>query len=405
MVRPKTIRPPVDTQLLECHFSSMTPVLKSKLPETGTTIFTVMSQLAQNHGAINLSQGFPDFDAPEALLDRVQFHLTNKKNQYAPMTGIPELREQVANKTSKLYSRSLDTDLEITITAGATEALFCAIQTVVKAGDEVIVFDPAYDSYEPAVTLAGGVTRHIPLDPEDFSVDWTVVADTVSSKTTLIILNSPHNPTGAVLSRGDLDSLADIVRNNDIFILSDEVYEHIIFDKQQHHSMLTHNELWPRSFVVSSFGKTYHATGWKVGYCVAPSLLSAEFRKIHQYNCFCVVSPIQYALADYLQSDPAHYQTLGQFYQDKRNYFLEGIKKSRFAYTPSAGTYFQLLEYQNITKEKDTDFANRLTQDYGVASIPISVFYDKAPDTRYLRFCFAKTHETLDAAAKILCQI
>ncbi len=378
---------------------------RSKLPNVGTTIFTIMSQLAQECEAINLSQGFPDFDPPEALLDQVTKHLRQGHNQYAPMTGLPQLREQIAQKVSRMYGRNANSETEITVTSGATEALFSAIQTVVNPGDEVIVFDPAYDSYEPAVTLAGGKTLHIPLQAPSFDIDWGRLADTVSAKTRLIIVNSPHNPTGAVVTRDDLNQLAEVIRNTDAFLLADEVYEHIVFDGETHHSVLTHDELWERSFVVSSFGKTYHATGWKIGYCIAPKQLSAEFRKVHQYNTFAVSTPMQFALADFMNENESHHLELPNFYQAKRDFFCQQVQDSRFALTPARGTYFQLLDYSTITDEDDQSFANRLTREHGVAAIPISVFCEKPIEQKILRFCFAKDEETLKRGAEILCQI
>ncbi len=379
--------------------------LNSKLPDVGTTIFTVMTQLALDHDAINLSQGFPDFDAPAALRDLVTHHLNRGANQYAPMPGVGALREQISLKCERLYGRRLDPAKEVTVTVGATEALFSAIQTVVHRGDEVIVFDPAYDSYEPAITLAGGVTRHIPLEPPDFQIDWNRVRDTITPRTRLILLNSPHNPTGAVLSSDDLSSLAEIVEQTPVSILSDEVYEHIIFDGRAHHSLLTHPALAERSFVVSSFGKTYHATGWKIGYCVAPSELTVEFRKVHQFVPFTVVTPMQHAIADYLAQAPEHYLNLPAFYQEKRDTFCRLLEGSRFRFRPAEGTYFQLLDYSEISNEHDEDYARRLTREIGVASIPVSVFCKDPFEGRYLRFCFAKDDGTLTRAAERLCNL
>ena len=377
----------------------------SKLPDVGTTIFTVMSQLAAEHGAINLSQGFPDFSAPAELLERVSHHLTAGHNQYAPMSGVPELREAIAVKIARLYGRRVDPVTEVTVTSGATEALFCAIQAFVHPGEEVIVFDPAYDSYEPATRLAGGHTIHIPLVPPAFSVDWQRVRDALTARTRMIILNSPHNPTGATLSATDLQALAEIVRDRPIVILGDEVYEHIIFDDRHHESLLRFDELAARSLVVSSFGKTYHATGWKIGYCVAPAALMAEFRTVHQFVQFCVVTPMQLALAEFLASAPAHYLDLPAFYEAKRDLFCELLAPSRFRLTPSQGTYFQLVDYGAISGERDLDYARRLTREAGVACIPVSVFYREPPDSHWLRFCFAKDAGTLRAAAEILCRI
>jgi methionine aminotransferase len=383
--------------------------MDSKLPATGTTIFTVMSSLAAECGAINLSQGFPSFNPDQALLDRVNDYLHREANQYAPMTGVPALRAAIANKVAALYERTVDMETEITVCTGATEGLYSAIQAVVRSGDEVIVFDPAYDSYEPSVTLAGGTTLHVPLvtsdERPDFHIDWDRLRDTISEKTRLIMLNFPHNPTGVILSSDDLDQLADIVRDTGIYLISDEVYEHIVFDGEDHQSLLRHGELWERAFVISSFGKTYHATGWKVGYCVAPPALTTEFRKIHQWVCFAVVTPIQHALADYMTATPDHYRQLPAFYQHKRDHFCSLLQNSRFSLRPARGTFFQLLDYSEITDEDDVSYAKRLTRDIGVASIPISVFSEQPTGQRLLRFCFAKDDEILDEAGEQLCRL
>ena len=381
------------------------PGLRSKLPDVGTTIFTVMSQLAAEHGAINLSQGFPDFAAPAGLLERVAHHLRAGHNQYAPMAGLPALRARIADKTLALYGRAVDPETEVTVTSGATEALFCAIQAVVQPGDEVLCLDPAYDSYDPAIRLAGGRAVHVPLRPQDFSVDWDRVRAAITPHTRLLILNSPHNPTGAVLSAADMAELTGIVRESRLLLLGDEVYEHIIFDGRRHESLLRHPELAERSLVVSSFGKTYHATGWKIGYCVAPAALTLEFRRVHQFVQFCVVTPMQWALADFLESDPGHYLDLPAFYQAKRDRFCALLVPSRFRLTPSAGTYFQLLDYGAITGEDDVAYARRLTVEAGVACIPVSVFCATPPGRPLLRFCFAKEEATLARAAEILCRI
>lgn len=383
--------------------------MDSKLPDTGTTIFTVMSALSEECGAINLSQGFPSFNPDQALLDRITHYLNSGANQYAPMPGVPSLRQAIAEKVERLYGRAVDPDIEVTVSDGATEGLFSAIQAVVRRGDEVIVFDPAYDSYEPAVTLAGGRTIHLPLilpdDSADFQIDWNRLEDTVSGKTRAIILNFPHNPTGAILSAGDLDKLASIVQDTSIYLISDEVYEHIIFDRAEHQSLLRNDELWERSFVISSFGKTYHATGWKVGYCVAPPVLSTEFRKIHQWTCFAVVTPIQLAIADYMEQAPNHYAELPLFYERKRDTFCKLLNDSRFSFQPAQGTFFQLLDYAGITDEDDVSYARHLTREIGVASIPISVFCEKPPPGRKLRFCFAKDDPILEEAASRLCRL
>jgi len=373
----------------------------SKLPNVTTTIFTVMSQLATEHKALNLSQGFPDFNGPQDLLDRVSHHMSIGHNQYAPMTGIPELRQAIAGKISSLYGAEVDVDQEITVTSGATDALFTAIATIVNPGDEVIVFDPAYDCYEPAIDLAGGKTIHLPMLSPDFSIDWQLVRDSINPNTRAIILNSPHNPSGTTLSMNDIQALQGIVADFDIYLISDEVYEHIIFDGEQHQSLLRHPDLAARAFVISSFGKTYHVTGWKIAYCVAPAEMSAEFRKVHQYVSFCTVSPMQYALAEFLQSSQHHLE-LSDFYQAKRDRFRAGLEDSRFKLLPCAGTYFQMVDYSEISDLPDMELAHKLTVEDGIASIPVSVFYDKPPQQNVLRFCFAKSDETLDQATELL---
>ena len=383
--------------------------MKSKLPETGTTIFAVMSGLAAECGAINLSQGYPSFNPDQALLDRITHYLNHDGNQYAPMTGVPKLRQAIAEKVAMLYGRIVDADQEVTVTDGATEGLFSAIQATVHPGDEVIVFDPAYDSYAPSIKLAGGKTVHIPLiksaDSPDFQLDWDSLRQAINANTRLIIVNFPHNPTGIILTSNDLDRLAELTRDTDVYFLSDEVYEHIVFDGHDHQSLLRHDELWERTFVISSFGKTYHSTGWKVGYCVAPTKLTAEFRKIHQWVCYTVVSPIQHALGDYLPSTPEHYAALPQFYEKKRDHFCDLIKASRFSFRPANGTFFQMLDYSDISNEDDVSYAKRLTREIGVASIPISVFCDQPTASHQLRFCFAKDDTMLEEAAGKLCQL
>jgi len=376
--------------------------LRSKLPNVGTTIFTVMSRMAQEHDAINLSQGFPDFDCPQRLRELVADYLNGGKNQYPPMSGIPQLREQIATKVASLYGYDANPETEVTVTSGATEALFDAIHAVVAAGDEVIVFDPAYDSYEPAVALAGGTTVHIPLTLPDFSIDWERVRAALTPRTRLIIINTPHNPTGAVLTSQDMNTLTELLRGTHILVLSDEVYEHMVFDGGIHQSVLKHAELRERSFAVFSFGKTYHATGWKLAYCVAPAALTAEFRKVHQFVTFTSPSFIQYAIADFMVECPEHALELPAFYQAKRDTFCRLLAGSRFSFTPSKGTYFQLVDYSAISTLKDTDFANELTKVHGVAAIPLSPFYHEAPDSTLLRFCFCKNDATLEAAAKVL---
>lgn len=379
--------------------------IRTKLPKVGTTIFSVMSQLATQHKAINLGQGFPDFDGPQALRDALTAAMNSGKNQYAPMTGVPKLREQIALKTERLYGRKVSADTEVTVTSGATEALFAAIAAVVHAGDEVIMLDPCYDCYDPAVELAGGRAVHIPLRLPDFSVDWQRVKDAITPRTRMIMTNSPHNPSGAVLEASDLETLAEIVRGTDIFVLSDEVYEHIIFDGLAHQSVLRHAELAARSFVISSFGKTYHCTGWKVGYCIAPPQLSAEFRKVHQYLTFCTFSPAQWAFADMLESDPQHYLDLPAFYQAKRDRFRTLLAPSKFKLLPVKGAYFQLVDYSAFSKADDLNFSEWLVREAGVAAIPVSAFYETPPDARLVRLCFAKSDETLVAAAERLCKL
>jgi methionine transaminase len=376
--------------------------IESKLPHVGTTIFTVMSQLAARHGAINLGQGFPDFDGPPELFEALDRHAREGRNQYAPMTGVPKLREQIALKTQRLYGRMVDVDAEITVTSGATEALYAAFAAVLRAGDEVILLDPCYDSYAPAIELNGGVPVRIPLRLPSFAVDWQRVRDSVTSRTRMILVNSPHNPSGAVFARSDLDTLAEIVRDSDILVLSDEVYEHIVFDGVPHHSVLCHDELASRSFVVSSFGKTYHCTGWKVGYCIAPRPLSVEFRKVHQYLTFCTFSPAQWALADVLESIPQHYLELPAFYQCKRDHFRAALVGSRFDLLDVPGGYFQLADYSAISELGDVAFSEWLVAEHKIAAIPLSPFYAVDPGARLLRFCFAKSEDTLSDAAQRL---
>ena len=377
---------------------------QSKLPEVGTTIFTRMSALAQQEGALNLSQGFPDFDGPQKLLDGVTHYLTSGYNQYAPMQGVPALRQAVANKISDLYGTTLDAGEEITVTSGATEALFCAISAVVRPGDEVIVFDPAYDSYEPVIELCGGTAIHIPLVAPDFGVDWDRVNDALTDRTRLIITNTPHNPTGAVWGPDDIEALRGLVRNRPIYLVADEVYEHICFDGIPHESLCRYPDLFERSFVVSSFGKTYHVTGWKIGYCAAPKELTSEFRKIHQFNTFTSNTPIQYALADFMSEQPEHHLELAGFYQKKRDYLCDLLKDSAFGISPARGTYFQLIDYSRIFDENDVVLAERLTRDVKLASIPVSVFYTGTSGRamRFLRLCFAKDNATIENAANIL---
>ena len=395
---------------MECHcLDAMNIEPPSKLPGVGTTIFTVMSQLADECNAVNLSQGFPSFDPPSKLIERISYHMHRGANQYAPMTGIPELKGAIADKTISLQGRAVDADSEITVCSGATEGLFCAIQALVHPGDEVIVFDPAYDSYEPAISLAGGHIRHLPLavcdKGFDFSIDWQRLEDTINLKTRLIILNFPHNPTGSILSSADLQRLAEMLRGSSVYVLSDEVYEHIVFDDRRHRSVLSNPELADRSLAISSFGKTFHATGWKVGYCIAPPRLSAEFRKVHQFVNFTVITPIQHALADFLISDPDFYAQLSAFYQKKRDHFCRLFEGSRFRLQPARSTFFQIVDYSDVCDDDDLKLAKRWTREIGVASIPLSVFCEHPFTGKRLRFCFAKDDATLGEAVGRLRQL
>ncbi len=378
--------------------------IKSKLPDVGVTIFTTMSNLAADHQAVNLSQGFPDFDAHPGLIDLVAGAMRKGLNQYAPMQGLIALREQIAKKILMLYDATVDPVTGITVTSGATEALFAAISAVVQPGDEVIIIEPAYDAYVPAVQLNQGVPVFIPMNFPRYTIDWDRLKAALTPRTRLIILNSPHNPTGTALNAQDIAALQDIMERQDLYILSDEVYEHIIFDGRRHESMLRYPDLARKSFVVSSFGKTYHTTGWKIGYCVAPPELSTEFQKIHQFLTFASNTPIQQAYAQFMQHREL-YTELGDFYQKKRDKFLHLMQASRFSPLPCAGTYFQMMDYARITDEADVDFARRMTVEYGVAAIPPSVFHHDRRDHKVLRFCFAKQDQTLEQAAEILCRI
>ncbi len=382
----------------------VTTRIDSKLPDVGTSIFAVMSQKAQQHSALNLAQGFPDFDCPAALRRNVEQAMAAGHNQYAPMPGLPLLRERIAAKVESLYGADVDPDAEITVTCGATEALFVAIQATVRPGDEVIVFDPAYDSYEPAVRLAGGRCIHLPLSAPEYTIDFDRLAAALSARTRLIVINSPHNPTGAVLSAGALDRLAEVLSDSGCYLLSDEVYEHIVFDGAAHASVLAHTELRERSFAVSSFGKTYHTTGWKIGYCVAPRALTREFRKVHQFVTFAVSTPMQHAIAEFMVDREFHLE-LADFYQARRDRFRAGLAGSAWGRLPCPGTYFQLLDYSAISDRPDTEMADWLIEEAGVASIPVSVFHADRRDDRVLRFCFAKTDATLDAAAERLARV
>ena len=379
--------------------------IDSKLPTVGTTIFTVMSRLAEQHGAVNLSQGFPDFQPPDGLLDRVEEQLRARCHQYAPMPGSVPLRAAISAKLRDLYGVAADPDTEITVTSGATEAIFGAIQAVVRRDDEVIVLDPCYDSYEPSITLAGGRAVHVPLTLPDFGVDWERLRESLNARTRLVIVNTPHNPSGALLSNADFDRLAELLRPYDCYLLSDEVYEHVVFDGRRHATALANPELKARAFAVFSFGKTYHATGWKLGYCVASPELTAELRRVHQYVTFASTSPLQLALAQYLTEHPEHHLGLPAFYQERRDYFLRLLGGTRFRATPAAGTYFQLLDFGAVSQQSDIEFADTLLREAGVASIPVSPFYATAPKLSVLRFCFAKNDSTLEEASERLCRV
>ncbi len=376
---------------------------ETKLPKVGTTIFTVMSQLALEHQAVNLGQGFPDFPVPSRLVDELAKAMREGRNQYSPMTGLPALRQAIAAKTERCYGRRVDADAEVTVTSGASEAIFDAVLAVVRPGEEVVVLDPCYDCYEPAIDLAGATAVHVPLDRVDFSVDWQRVRDAIGPKTRLLMINSPHNPSGAMLTAQDMATLAEILRDTRVLLLSDEVYEHIIFDGRIHESVLRYPELAERAFVVSSFGKTYHCTGWKVGYCIAPPALSAEFRKVHQYNTFCTFTPAQSAFAAMIEQEPEHYEQLGAFYQAKRDRFRAQVERTRLKPLPVPGGYFQLVDYSDVSDLDDAAFCRWLTIEKGVAAIPLSPFYAAPPPgQRLARLCFAKVEATLDAAIERL---
>ena len=380
--------------------------IQTKLPKVGTTIFTVMSQLAVEHQAVNLGQGFPDFPVPQRLVDELARAMAEGKNQYAPANGIPALRQAIAAKTTRCYGRAVDADAEVTVTSGASEAIFDAVLAVVRPGEEVIVLDPCYDCYEPAIDLAGGIAVHVPLDPATFTVDWQKVRDAISPRTRLLMINSPHNPSGAMMTAQDMATLADILRDTDIVLLSDEVYEHIIFDGRRHESVLRYPELAARAFVVSSFGKTYHCTGWKLGYAIAPPALSAEFRKVHQYNTFCTFAPAQWAFAAMIEHEPEHYDGLGAFYQAKRDRFRQQLLGTRLVPLDVPGGYFQLVDYSAVSDLDDAAFCRWLTIEKGVAAIPLSPFYAAPPaGQRLARLCFAKVEPTLDAAIERLAKI
>jgi len=380
-----------------------TPVLQSRLPAVGTTVFTLMSTLANEHGAVNLGQGFPDFACDARLIDAVDAAMRAGHNQYAPMTGLPVLRAAIAAKLADLYGRRYDTDSEITVTSGATQGLITAILCAVHPGDEVIVIEPCYDSYQPAIVMAGGVPVPVPMrvGADGYSVPWDAVAAAVTPRTRMIVVNTPHNPTGTILRQADLDALAGIVAGTSILILSDEVYEHMVFDGQQHASVSRHPTLAERAFVVSSFGKTYHVTGWKVGYVAAPASMTAEFRKVHQYNVFSVNTPMQAGLAEFMR-DPAPWRDLPAFYQRKRDLFRAGLAKTRFTLLPADGTYFQCVRYDGISDLDESAFAQWLTREIKVAAIPVSAFYSRPTESGIVRFCFAKKDETLALALERL---
>jgi methionine transaminase len=378
--------------------------LESKLPRVGTTIFTLMSQLAEQTGALNLGQGFPDFEPPSAFAESLLRHVRAGKNQYAPMPGVLRLRQQIAKKLARDYGSELDAETSITVTDGATEGIFDAITTVVRPGDEVIVFDPSYDSYEPAVLLQGGRVVHIPL-ASGFAIDWQCVKDALGPRTRLLILNFPNNPSGALLGSDDLETLHELLSDSNVFVLSDEVYEHIVFDGQPHQSLLRHAALRERSFVVGSFGKAFHTTGWKVGWVAAPAQLTAELRKVHQFVTFSTSTAAQHAFADLLEEHSSFLEELPHFYQGKRDRFRALLAGSRFRLLPVAGTYFQLADYSELSDEPDLAFARRLAVEAGVAVIPVSPFYENMPDQRIIRFCFAKNDATLEHAAARLCEL
>ncbi len=382
----------------------MKPTIQSKLPNVGTTIFTEMSVLAQQYKAINLGQGFPDFFMDSAITDLVNEAMQKGHNQYVHMNGLPALREGLAEKVKELYNTDIDPNDEITVTPGGTYAIYTAFTTILQKGDEVIVFEPAYDSYIPNIEINGGVAVPISLSYPDYSINWDLVKEKINAKTKAIIINSPHNPSGALLQDADLKKLSELVFGTGIFIISDEVYEHLVFDNKEHLSVLKYPELYERSFVCFSFGKTYHCTGWKMGYCIAPPSLMKEFRKVHQFNCFTCNSPTQFALAAYIKNKEA-YLGLGKFLQRKRDYFMEAMKATKFKPLPSYGSYFQLYSYDGISEETEKELAVRLIKEYGVATIPVSAFYNTAVENKVLRFCFAKKEETLQEAANRLINV
>jgi methionine aminotransferase len=378
--------------------------LISKLPNVGTSIFAVMSKYANDFNAINLSQGFPDFEIAPELISLVHKKMNQGLNQYAPMPGTPELRKQIVSMFRNKYQADYDVENEINITAGATQAIYTAISAFIRDEDEVIIFEPAYDSYGPSVRLNGGMVKYAQLIAPDYHIDWTSVTRMISNRTKMIIINTPHNPTGSMLSKEDMEKLQNITRNTDIIVLSDEVYEHLVFDGNTHYSAAMFPDLASRSIVVGSFGKTFHATGWKCGFALAPANLMAEFRKAHQFVVYAVNTPVQLAIAEYMEN-PENYLNLGQFFTERRNFFLNLVKDSRFKALPSSGTYFQLLDYSDISDMDEFDFAMKLIKEYGVAAIPVSAFYQKKTENKVLRFCIAKNDDTLTKAAEILCKI
>lgn len=382
-------------------YFSVTPSIQSKLPAVGTTIFTVMSSLAASHQAVNLGQGFPDFSMSGELIGLVNKAMKDGCNQYVHMNGLPSLRESIAEKCNFLYKSHVNTDTDITITPGGTYAIYTALTAILRPGDEVILFEPAYDSYIPNIEINGGLPITVPLNFPDYSINWEAVRSKVTARTRAIIINTPHNPTGSVLEDSDIEQLRELVKDTGIIIISDEVYEHLIFDDLPHRSMIRYPDLFERSFVCFSFGKTYHCTGWKMGYCVAPENLMKEFRKVHQFNCFTCNSPVQYALSEFLR-DRNHYLDLGKFLQQKRDHFKICMEQTPFIPLPSHGSYFQLYSYKNISDEPEYDFAVRLTKEAGVATIPVSAFYKKETNNQVLRFCFAKKESTLEEAVERL---
>jgi methionine transaminase len=385
-------------------FNLSTLNLNSRLPEVGTSIFSVMSKMALEHGAINLSQGFPDFPVSSTLIDLIHQKMKEGHNQYAPMPGTPQLRKMIAEVVFKTYQREINFETEVTITAGGTEALFASIAGLIREGDEVILFDPSYDSYDPAIRLNGGIPVHLNLAPPDFAIDWSEVKKKITSRTRMIMINTPHNPAGSVLSSSDLKMLEQLAQEHDLIILSDEVYERIIFENKSHESVLKYPGLAQRSIAVFSFGKTFHATGWKVGYTIASENITREIRKAHQFITFSVNTPVQLALADYL-SDPENYLHLGKFYQQKRDFFLEQIKGTSLQPLPCYGSYFQLLSFQGVSKKSDVAMAEWMTKEMKLAPIPVSAFYKDQTDHQLLRFCFAKSEDTLKKAGEIVRKI